>query len=128
MPGYALYASTKFAMNGFQQAICREGAKNMKITSVYPVSTNTNFFNVAGNGIPMEKPFPVQEPEVVAKAIIRGIEKGKKKVYPCRLYIFSKVLMAIFPIVRDMYLKIEEKRINRFVERRDEIEKKMESK
>ena len=43
LPGYALYAATKFAMKGFQQAIRIESPKNLKITCVYPVATKTNF-------------------------------------------------------------------------------------
>ena len=34
LPGYALYAATKFAMKGFQQAIRLETPKNLKITCV----------------------------------------------------------------------------------------------
>ena len=50
LPGYALYAATKFAMKGFQQAIRDEAPKNLKITCIYPVSTKTNFFNVGTGG------------------------------------------------------------------------------
>ncbi len=123
LPGYALYASSKFAMKGFQQAIRREGVKNLKLTCIYPVSTNTNFFNVGGNGIEMEKPFPVQEPEKVADATIKGIEKGKKNVYPCGIYVFSKVLMTILPPVRNIYLGMEQKRLERFLFRVEEAKK-----
>ncbi len=117
LPGYALYSSTKFAMKGFQQAIRREGVKNLKLTCIYPVSTSTNFFNVGGNGIEMEKPFPVQTPEKVADVTIKAIEKGRKNVYPCGLYIFSKVLMTILPPVRSIYLGMEQKRLERFLAR-----------
>ena len=70
LPGYALYASTKFAMKGFQQAIRVESPKNLKITCVYPVSTRTNFFNVGTGGRKITPPFPVQEPDKVAKAVV----------------------------------------------------------
>ena len=66
LPGYALYASTKFAMKGFQQAIRVETPKNLKITCVYPVSTKTNFFEVGGAGHKVEQPFPVQSADAVA--------------------------------------------------------------
>ena len=69
LPGYALYAATKFAMKGFQQAIRDETPKNLQISCVYPVSTKTNFFNVGGGGRKMEPPFPVQAPEKVGKAV-----------------------------------------------------------
>lgn len=73
LPGYALYAASKFAMKGFQQAVRLEAPENLKITCIYPVSTETNFFNVGGNGVKMEKPFPVQSPEAVARAAVKKI-------------------------------------------------------
>lgn len=123
IPGYALYAASKFAMKGFQEAIRLEAPENLKITCVYPVSTKTNFFNVGGNGIKVEKPFPVQSPEAVAKAAIRGIEEDKKNVYPCPVYRPSKVLMTVCPPVRSMYWKIEKGRLNRFLERVEKAKK-----
>lgn len=125
LPGYALYASSKFAMKGFQAAVRLEGHENLKLTCVYPVSTNTNFFNVGGNGIKMEKPFPVQEPEAVADAVIKGIEKGKKSVYPCPVYLPSKILMTLVPPVKSIYLSTEKHRLERFKKRAEaEKEKK----
>lgn len=118
IPGYALYTGTKFAMNGFTQALRLEKPGNIKLCCIYPVSTNTNFFNVGGNGTKVEKPFPVQSPETVAKKVVRALEKGKKKVYPCTLFPISKVLMAILPPVRSMYWNTEKKRLGRFLERK----------
>ena len=123
LPGYALYASTKFAMKGFQQAIRLEMPENMKLTCIYPVSTDTNFFHVGGNGIPVERPFPVQSAEAVAKATVRAVERGKKQVYPCPVYLPSKFLMTVLPPVRSLYWKIEKGRLNRFLARKAEAEK-----
>lgn len=124
LPGYALYAATKFAMKGFQDSVRREGNSNLKMTCVYPVSTNTNFFNVGGNGIEMEKPFPVQEPEAVADAVVKGIESGKKSIYPCPVYLPSKVLMNVIPPVKHAYLATEKHRLERFMKRVEEAKKK----
>ena len=124
IPGYALYAASKFAMKGFQEAIRHEGHKNLKLTCVYPVSTNTNFFNVGGNGIKMAKPFPVQEPEAVADAVIKGIENEKKNVYPCPVYLPSKVLMNVVPPVKSVYMSIEKHRLGKFLDRVEEAKKK----
>ena len=118
LPGYALYASTKFAMKGFQQAIRIESPKNIKITCVYPVSTKTNFFEVGGAGHKVEQPFPVQTAEAVAKAAIRGAERGRKQVYPCPVYLPSRFLMNVLPPVRSLYLKSQHKKLLRFLERR----------
>ena len=118
LPGYALYAGTKFAMKGFQQAIRIESPKNIKITCVYPVATKTNFFEVGGAGHKVEKPFPVQTAEAVAKAAIRGAERGRKQVYPCPAYLPSKLLMNVLPPVKSMYLKAQHKMLLRFLERK----------
>ncbi|MBO4879735.1 MAG: SDR family NAD(P)-dependent oxidoreductase [Clostridia bacterium] len=118
LPGYALYASTKFAMKGFQQAIRIESPQNIKITCVYPVSTKTNFFEVGGAGHKVEQPFPVQTAEAVAKAAIRGAERGRKQVYPCPVYLPSRFLMNVLPPVRSLYLKNQHKKLLRFLERR----------
>ncbi len=118
LPGYALYASTKFAMKGFQQAIRLETPKNMKITCVYPVATKTNFFEVGGAGHKVEQPFPVQTAEEVAKATIRGVERGRKQVYPCGIYLPSRFLMNLLPPVRNFYLNMQYQMLQRFLERK----------
>ncbi len=123
LPGYALYAATKFAMKGFQQAIRIESPKNMKITCVYPVSTKTNFFEVGGAGHKVEQPFPVQTAEAVAKATIRGVERGRRQVYPCPVYLPSRFLMNVLPPVRWFYLRSQHKMLLRFLERKQNDEK-----
>ena len=116
LPGYALYAATKFAMKGFQQAIRQESPDNIKIT------TKTNFFEVGGAGHKVEKPFPVQTAEAVAKAAIRGVERGKKQVYPCPVYLPSRLLMNVLPPVKSLYLKAQKRMLDRFLERKNAAE------
>ena len=113
MPGYAIYSSSKFALNGFQEAIRLEKPDNLQITCLYPVATDTNFFKVA-NAVEFEKPFPVQKPSHVAKKMIEGIEQGKAKVSPCGLFGFAKVLMGVVPPVRTVYWKLETAKLERF--------------
>lgn len=113
MPGYAIYSSTKFALHGFQQAIRLEKPKNVQLTCLYPVATDTNFFKVA-NEKEFEKPFPVQQPDVVAKKMVKGIETGKKTVSPCALFALSKFLMGVCPPVRTVYWQLEKNKLERF--------------
>lgn len=113
MPGYAIYGSSKFAMHGFQQGIRLEMPKNLQLTCLYPVATESNFFKAA-NTIEFEKPFPMQKPEVVARKMVKGIEKGKKSVSPCALFGFSKLLMGIFPPARTIYWGMEKAKFARF--------------
>ena len=122
LPGYALYASTKFAMKGFQQAVRIESPKNLKITCVYPVSTKTNFFEVGGAGHKVEQPFPVQTAEAVAKATVRGVKRGKKQVYPCPIYLPSRFLMNLLPPVKSLYLKAQHRMLLRFLARKQNDE------
>ena len=117
LPGYALYAATKFAMKGFQQAIRDETPENLKISCVYPVSTKTNFFKVGGGGIKMEPPFPVQAPEKVGKAVVKGIDKLREHIYPCPVYLPSKILMNAVPPVKKLYITAQQGKLHRFVKR-----------
>ena len=114
MPGYAVYSASKFATQGFQQAVRTEKPDNLKMTCLYPVATDTNFFVVAADGEKFEKPFPVQKPDVVARKMVSGIERGKKYVSPCFLFAVSKVLMGLFPFVRDIYWKLEYGKLVRY--------------
>ncbi len=116
MPGYAIYSASKFAMNGFQQAIRLEKPENLQITCLYPVATDTNFFKVA-NSVEFEKPFPVQDPDHVAKKMVEGIEKGAERVSPSKLFGVAKVLMGVAPPVRTVYWNLETAKLNRFKKR-----------
>ena len=123
MPGYALYSASKFGLQGFQEAIRLEKAKNLQITCLYPIATDTNFFKVAADGIDFEKPFPVQKPDIVARKMVAGIESGKKFVSPSALFGLSKVLMGICPPVRTVYWQLEKNKLTRFSKKLREMKK-----
>lgn len=122
VPGYALYSATKFALNGFQQAMRYEKPNSMKLTCLYPIATNTNFFKVA-NPVEFEWPFPVQQPNVVARKMVAALEAEKKYVFPSALYSFSKVLMGVCPPVRSVYLSLENNKLERFKKKLKEMGK-----
>ena len=115
MPGFTIYSASKFALHGFQQGVRLEKPDNVQLTCLYPVATNTNFFRTA-NEIQFKKPFPVQQPDVVAKKMVEGIESGKSKVSPCFLFGLSKVLMGVCPPVRTVYWGLEKIKFNEFKE------------
>lgn len=129
MPGYAVYGASKFALHGFQQSIRLEMPENLKLTCLYPVSTATNFFNIAGDGRKIDRPFPVQKPETVARKMVAALEKEKDFVFPCGLFTFAKVLMSIVPPVRTMYWGMEGAKFDRYrqaiKEKEAEIEKEV---
>ena len=121
MPGYALYSASKFGLEGFQQAIRLEKPKNMKFTCLYPVATDTNFFNVAADGAKFEKPFPVQLPTLVAEKMVVGLDLGQKSVFPCALFAVGKALMTALPFVRNTYWYLERNKLRRFLKIQDKL-------
>lgn len=116
MPGFALYSASKFAMHGFQEGLRFELPKNIKLTCLYPIATDTNFFKAA-NPKEFEKPFPVQKPEHVAKKMVEGLEKNKKSVNPSKLFSLSTVLFGVLPPVKSVYLALEKGKLNRFLKK-----------
>lgn len=120
MPGFTVYSASKFAMEGFQQGIRFEKPDNVQLTCLYPVATNTNFFKAA-NEIEFKKPFPVQQPDVVARKMVAGIERGKDTVSPCILFGISKQLMKFIPPVKTAYLALEKRKFNQFKEKVKEV-------
>lgn len=114
MPGFTLYSASKFAMHGFQDGLRYEMPKNIKLTCLYPIATDTNFFKAA-NDKPFEKPFPVQSPKHVAKMMVKGLDKGKKTVNPSKLFSLALVLFAICPPIKAVYIKLEKNKFKRFL-------------
>lgn len=123
MPGYALYASTKFALQGWQECIRLELPSNIKLTTLYPVATDTGFFKKGAEGqndkAITKKPFPVQKPTVVAKKFYKGIDKKKKSVNPCAAFGLARVLFAICPPLRSLYWSMENKKFLNYWEKKN---------
>lgn len=77
------------------------------------MATDTNFFRAA-NEMEFKKPFPVQQPQVVARKMVAGIEHGKDRVSPCPLFGMSQQLMKFAPFVRSVYWAMEKKKFDEF--------------
>ena len=122
MPGFTIYSASKFAMHGFQEGIRFEKPENVQLTCLYPVATETGFFKAA-NEIEFKKPFPVQKPDVVARKMVEGIEKGKDTVSPCVLFDISKQLMNFVPAVKTAYLYLEKRKFKEFKQKVKELNK-----
>ncbi len=105
IPGYALYTATKCALDGFVKTFRHEMGDNGQLLMIYPISTKTQFFKTAGNTRPIE--WPVQTPDQVAAAIIKGIRKDKSCVYPSKVYSWGRIVTAMIPLISKLYMKRE---------------------
>jgi short-subunit dehydrogenase len=86
VPYMGAYSATKFAQVGLAECLRAEvEGSNIHVSVVYPVSTETEFFDVmsheTGTTV-MRGSGPKQSAEAVAKAIARAIERPVPEVYP----------------------------------------------
>ena len=94
VPYMGAYAATKFAQVGLAECLRAELVGSaIHVTVVYPVSTDTEFFDVmsheTGTTV-MRGPGPKQSVDAVANAIARAIERPVPEVYP---YFKSRALV-----------------------------------
>ncbi|MCC8172869.1 MAG: SDR family NAD(P)-dependent oxidoreductase [Odoribacter sp.] len=115
LPGYSLYCSTKAALHQFMETYRYEKTEDLQITAVYPVATRTAFFDKAANKDKTPLPFPRQDAKTVVEKIVRGIEKGKKKVYPSILFSLGYPIGRAFPIFLKLYSLGEKKRVKSYI-------------
>jgi short-subunit dehydrogenase len=86
VPYMGAYAATKFAQVGLAECLRAELVGSaIHVTVVYPVSTDTEFFDVMSQetGTTVRRgPGPKQRVDAVASAIARAIERPVPEVYP----------------------------------------------
>jgi short-subunit dehydrogenase len=99
IPGYSLYSSTKAALLQWADCLWAEGDGDW-LTLVFPIATATAFFDAAGPNIP--RAFPIQRPQEVAKSMLAGAAKGKKKIFPSLLFksmlFLNRLLFVLQPL------------------------------
>lgn len=110
MPYYTLYSSTKFALNGFLDGIRFEKPKNAHIALIYPVATKTKFFKSSSISTQGKEVWPTQTPNTVAKAIIIGIRKNKKRIIPSPIFKMGLFFGKFFPNMIGFTLKLQIKK------------------
>jgi short-subunit dehydrogenase len=103
LPGYALYSSTKAAINSFADAYRYELEKPERICIVCPISTKTSFFKAANQKAPVPVPFPAQTPEQVVSKIIKGVLSDKKTVLPSKIFVLLILFDRIIPFLTKIY-------------------------
>lgn len=115
LPAYSLYCSTKAALHHFSKTYRYESPENLQLTAVYPVATRTDFFDKATGEGNTPLPFPVQDAKTVARKIMRGIEKGKKNIYPSTLFRIIYPIGRVFPLFLHLYSLIERKKVKKWL-------------
>jgi short-subunit dehydrogenase len=105
VPYMSAYSATKFAQVGMAECLRSEVAGSpIHVTVVYPVSTDTEFFDVMTRetGTTVTRAHgPRQHVTDVARAIVRAIDRPVPEVYP---HFPSRILVwvnAVFPALTD---------------------------
>jgi short-subunit dehydrogenase len=107
-----VYGATKAAIHRFAEGYRFDNSgKNLMV--VYPIATRTKFFETAGHKIP--KAFPVQSAESVARKIVSGIRKDRRKVYSSGLFRFILVLNRILPFIKPAYQSFEFSKLKKWL-------------
>lgn len=115
LPAYSLYCSTKAALHHFIQTYRDEKSQNLQITAVYPVATRTEFFDKATGEENTPLPFPAQDAKMVAKKILKGLEKGRKIVYPSLFFRLFYPIGRAFPFFLKIYSLMEKKKVKKWL-------------
>ena len=127
MPGYGLYSSTKAALTHVSRSMrCELHDDGIAVSSVHPVTTRTEFFNVAKkesgdghgpvvkDGIPTHVPrIFVQPAEVVARAVVKCLRRPRAEVWTSQIGRLSAGIFEIFPPVYEAVLRSEMRRKRR---------------
>ena len=103
LPGYAMYSSAKFALNGFRQAVRLEKPESMRLVFAYPIAADTPFY-LKACPVPIRKPFPLQSAQTAAKKIIDGIEHGKNNISTSAAFSVFYYLSGVIRPLRALYL------------------------
>lgn len=97
-PYVSAYAATKAYVRSFSNAIRYELRKTqVTVTVLYPGITRTEFLEVANAKTPKSMEISLLSAEDVAKAGIRGMIKGKRKVIPGKINQINAFFSAILP-------------------------------
>ncbi|HED30658.1 MAG TPA: SDR family NAD(P)-dependent oxidoreductase [Prosthecochloris aestuarii] len=102
--GLSLYAATKSFLLTFSEALHAEySGKGIRALVVCPGYIMTSFHRRAGQD-PSRSLLPVSAPEVVVRAVFRGLRHNRVRVYPCASDYMLAFLQRFTP--RKLVLKI----------------------
>ena len=119
IPGYALYGASKAALHRFAEAYWLELPDPRTLALVYPIGTRTRFFEAGGAHAAAPHPWPTQTAGQVAAAIIRGIERDARAIYPAFLFRLTLAVDRVFPFTRRIEQWIEGRRFRKWLDAAD---------
>jgi NAD(P)-dependent dehydrogenase (short-subunit alcohol dehydrogenase family) len=102
------YAATKFAQVGLAESLRVELAGTaVRVGIVFPVSTETEFRDAMAReqGFAIEGHGPRQSADHVARAIVRGIERGRPEIHPHPSSKLLAILGVTFPGLADRLVR-----------------------
>jgi short-subunit dehydrogenase len=109
VPYMGAYSATKFAQVGLAECMRSELiGTGIHVSIVYPVSTETEFFDVMSRetGTAVTRAFgPRQSVEHVAEAIARAIDRPIPEIYPYGRSRALVILNALAPGITDRVVK-----------------------
>jgi short-subunit dehydrogenase len=103
LPFFGPYAATKAAQLSLAEALRVElSAKKIAVTSVHPIGTRTEFFDVAqergGKRMPKRVSVDImQDAQTVAKKMVRAIEKPRPELWPFWPHRYLLGIATMFP-------------------------------
>jgi short-subunit dehydrogenase len=103
-PFHGAYSATKFALSGMTEALRGElDGSGVTCTAVLPASTRTEFFDAqrTNDGHVSAPTGPQQDPDVVARAIVRSVTRPAPEVNMVRMFRFAYGMNGFFPFLRD---------------------------
>jgi len=103
-PFHGAYSATKFAMIAMTESLRGElDGSGVTCTAVLPGTTRTEFFDVqkTNDGHVSAPTGPQQNPDVVARAIVRSLRRPTPEVNMVRMFRFAYGLNGFFPFLRD---------------------------
>jgi short-subunit dehydrogenase len=115
IPGYALYSGSKAALHRFTEAYRLEVPDRAAVSLVYPIGTRTRFFTNSNGHAPAPLPWPTQSAERVADAILSGIERDARAIYPSFLFRLTLAVDRVLPFTRRIEQKIEGRRFRNWL-------------
>jgi short-subunit dehydrogenase len=116
-PCFASYSASKFALRGFSEALRRElDGSGIGVTYVAPRAVKTRLNSAAVYRMAEAVKMPMDDPEAVARQVVRALESNRKDVYlgfPESLFVRVN---ALLPRLVDGALRKQNRVMQRFTQ------------